>query len=103
MTPGTGFATEACDWAPCEVLPFKSRNVAAKNNTKKTSINDPNIVSSPVSAIEVVLVTVPVSNTGPGVEVVVSVVKLVCVKMEYAVDVVVVCGWYTLLGYALLG
>jgi hypothetical protein len=56
-----------------------------------TSISEPNIVSVVGSVVVVVLVTMPVMMMGSGVEVVVWVVELVCVRSEYAVAVVVVC------------
>jgi hypothetical protein len=65
-----------------EALPLKNRNNAARNNAAKTTISEPKIVSELVSVIVVVLVTMPVMIMGLGVEVVVSVVKLVSGKTE---------------------
>jgi hypothetical protein len=72
---------ELAGWIP-EVLPLNKRNKVARNRTKKTSIRDPNMVSEVVSVIVDVLVTMPVMIMGLGIEVVVSVVKLVSVKTE---------------------
>jgi hypothetical protein len=74
-----------------EGLPLKSRNSVARNSAMKMSIREPNIVSVVGSVVVVVLVTMPVMMMGLGVEVVVWVVELVCVRSEYAVAVVVVC------------
>jgi hypothetical protein len=74
-----------------EDLPLKNRNSVARNSTMNTSISEPNIVSVVGSVVVVVLVTMPVMMMGSGVEVVVWVVELVCVRSEYAVAVVVVC------------
>jgi hypothetical protein len=54
-----------------EVLPLKNRNKVARNNATKTTISDPKIVSPVVSVIVVVLVTMPVTIMGLGIEVVV--------------------------------
>jgi uncharacterized membrane protein YGL010W len=79
-----------------EVPRLIRRNTAARNSPAKIPVNALSVVTIVVSVVVVILVNVDIAVTASGVSV--EVVKLVSVKAEYIVAVVVV-AWYGGLEY----
>lgn len=75
------------DWLFDEAPRLIRRNTAARNSPAKMPVNALSVVTSVVSVVVVILVNVDIAVTASGVSV--EVVKLVSVKAEYIVAVVV--------------
>jgi hypothetical protein len=75
------------DWLFDELPCLIRRNTAARNSPAKMPVNALSVVTSVVSVVVVILVNVDIAVTASGVSV--EVVKLVSVKAEYIVAVVV--------------
>ena len=78
---------ELLDWLFDEAPRLIMRNTAARNSPARIPVNALSVVTSVVSVVVVVLVNVDIAVTASGV--CVEVVKLVSVKAEYIVAVVV--------------
>jgi hypothetical protein len=78
---------ELLDWLLDELPRLIRRNTAAMNSPAKIPVNALSVVTSVVSVVVVILVNVDIAVTASGISV--EVVKLVSVKAEYIVAVVV--------------
>lgn len=78
---------ELLDWLFDEVPRLIRRNIAARNSPAKIPVNTLSVVTSVASVVVVILVNVDIAVTASGVSV--EVEKLVSVKAEYIVAVVV--------------